>query len=107
MFEVGKLYTNKTEYIGLGDAPVADHLGRPLFRKEINGHLGDYLTLSELLENNEQYPFQMNLLFLGTKRVHDRFKPGDAWRRFYRFLWKDKVVLLDEDEINYICQSTQ
>lgn len=103
MLTIGKLYTTISDKVRCPTGGfLIDLEGRPFFRKEANGDLGHYLTRSEYLENNSQ----MNLLFLGTISVHDCFWPGDGQRRFYRFLWKDEIVLLDEDKIKFICPFT-
>lgn len=102
MLAIGKLYTTVSDKTGRTAGFFIDLEGRSFFRKETNGKLGNYLTMPEYLENNSQ----MNLLFLGTKSVHDCFRPGDGQKRFYRFLWKDEIVLLDEDKIKFICPFT-
>lgn len=94
MFEIGKLYTNRSHGGGF--------VGTPIFHKE--AHEGDHiLTLVNLTDDEESnlHAYQMNLLFLGTKYFRDIC---NAKKLFYRFLWKDKIVCLDEGDADYVCQ---
>lgn len=90
MLIVGKLYTIKP-----------NSWRRPGFLKEntSDGQIYlEYLTITEITFAEEQ----LNLLFLGTQNYH--FAPEhDRGYCYYKFLRGDKIVLLHETELEFIC----
>lgn len=94
MFESGKLYRVR----------LVDNNLKPLLFKEVNGNLGERLTLTELL-NAVGVAGRPFLLFLNSKTFWDWSRPDGQKKPFYRFLLANGIVLLDPSDTFLMEQS--
>lgn len=93
-FIQGKLYRVRTLDSGY----------RPMLRKDNNGKLGEYLTISELVSMTaDKVPATKTfLLFLGQTKFVDWTRADGYCRFFYRFLLGEKIVLLDAEDTHLL-----